>query len=374
MQFAFSEDQHWLKTSARRFCQENAVLNKLEPGEVNEYPEGLWQKIAQELGWTALIIPEEYGGAGLGFVELAALMEEIGRSLLPSPFFSTVCLGTNAILRAGNQEQKQTYLPSIAAGEMTVSLAYIDKDAAQHDSSVVMEAKREGDKYLISGEKTFVLDGHIADLILVAAKASDTKHIELFAIPSDTAGLTAKRRPTMDPTRCLADISFEKLEVSAAQKLDGASKPSTVFQDILSSAAVALAAEQVGGTERCLDMAVTYAKDRHQFGQPIGSFQAIKHKCADMLTLLESARSAAYYSAWATSHAPEELSSVASVAKIYCSEAYFECASENIQIHGGIGFTWEHEAHFFFKRAQADELFLGTPSSHRETLAEELGL
>jgi alkylation response protein AidB-like acyl-CoA dehydrogenase len=374
MQFAFSEDQLWLKTTARRFCQDNAALGEFKPGKVTCYRPELWAQIAEELGWTALIVPEEYGGAGLGFVELAALTEEMGRSLLPSPFFSTVCLGTNAILNAANKAQKQAHLPMIIAGELTTCLAYAENDECGRPETIEMKAKRVSDTYRLSGTKRFVIDGHTADLIIVAAKAEDTKQLELFAVPCDTPGLKRTQRPNMDPTRCLADIEFENLDLPASMKLGNGQNDPDILQHILNSAAVALAAEQVGGAARCLEMAVDYAKTRHQFGQPIGSFQAIKHKCADMLLRVESARSAAYYAAWAVDNATSDLPTAASLAKVYCSEAYFECASENIQIHGGIGFTWEHDAHYFFKRAQADEIFLGTPSHHREVIAKELEL
>ena len=374
MRFAFSEDQQWLKTSAKRFCQENSALEALKVGQISENPADIWSQVAQELGWSALIIPEAYGGAGMGFVELAALIEEVGRYLIPSPFFSTVCLGANALIRGGSEEQKQTYLPKIATGELTATLAYLESSNDTDPAAIEMIAKSNGEQFELNGTKTFVLDGHTADLLIISARLEDQINIELFAIKSDTPGIRRELLPNMDQTRCLAKIELDQVQIPKSAMLNGQTTSTNLLGEVLNHAAIALAAEQVGGAEQCLDMAVAYAKERHQFGQPIGSFQAIKHKCADMLVQVESARSAAYYAAWAADHAPDELSSAAAMAKVYCSEAYFDCASENIQVHGGIGFTWEHQAHRYFKRAQADEMFLGSPDQYRNIVAQEIGL
>jgi alkylation response protein AidB-like acyl-CoA dehydrogenase len=325
-------------------------------------PEGfdrdVWRMVAQDLGWSALIIPEEYGGAGGTYVELSAIMEEAGRALLCAPLFSTVCLATNALLIGGSEEQKRRWLPRIASGELTATLAWFDRATATQTAS----------GYLLNGVKEFVTDGASADLIIVEADLAGDD-VSLFLVRSDAPGLKREPYVTMDQTRRQAAVTFKDVVVPESDRMDAnVRRP-------LERAAVALAAEQVGGAERCLEMAVDYAKARVQFNRPIGSFQAIKHRCAEMALRVESARSAAYYAAWVAAEEPDELEAAAAMAKAYCSETYFQCASENIQVHGGIGFTWEHDAHLYFKRAKSSEVLLNTPSQHRERIASRvLGL
>jgi alkylation response protein AidB-like acyl-CoA dehydrogenase len=371
MNFGFSEEQDELRRLVRRFLEE-----KSPEGEVRRliatpegYDEAVWRQMADQLGLQALIIPEADGGAGFGYVELAVVLEEMGAALLCAPFFSTVALATNALLNAGDELARKRWLPAIASGDTIATLALIGDDGKWDLDSVTTTATERGGAWTLDGHKSFVLDGHTASLILVAARTD--AGLSLFSVDADADGLTRTPLATMDQTRKQARLEF----TSTPATLVGADgDAATGLERTLQLACVALAAEQVGGAQRVLDNAVDYAKNRMQFGRPIGSFQAIKHKCADMLLEVESAKSAAYYGAWAATSDDAELPLAASLAKSYCSEAYFHCAGENIQIHGGIGFTWEHHAHLYFKRAKSSELLLGDPAYHRELLAQRLGI
>lgn len=377
MNFAFNEEQEALRASARSFLDDHsspAQVRKVMETETG-YDAEMWRRIGTELGWTSIIIPETYGGAGLTYVELVALMEETGRALLCAPFFSTICLAANALLIGGTEEQKQQYLPRIAAGEMTATLAYTEPNGRWDASGVAAIAKRDGGDFVLNGAKSFVLDGHSADLLIIAARREASREpdgISLFVVPARTPGVARRLLPTMDQTRKQAEITFSDLRVSAGALMGEEGAGWSVLQRTLDRAAIALSAEQVGGAQRCLDLSVEYAKQRVQFGRPIGSFQAIKHKCADMLLRVESARSASYYAGWAAAESDPELPVLASLAKAYCSDAYFHCAAESIQIHGGVGFTWEYDVHLYFKRAKSSEVLLGDPAYHRELVAQRI--
>jgi alkylation response protein AidB-like acyl-CoA dehydrogenase len=373
MNFAFSEEQEELRRTTRRWLESKsppATVRRLMETEEG-YDPALWKEIAQ-MGWQAMMIPEQYGGAGFGFLELVVLQEEMGRSLFAAPFFSTVVLGAGALLEAGSEVQKEQYLPAVASGDLTVTLAFTEPSGRWDEAGVEATATAQGDFFQLDGVKSFVLDGHTAGLLIVAARTG--AGVSLFLVEGDAEGVTRRRLETMDMTRKQAEVSLSSVRVPASALLGADGAGWAVVERVLEKAVVALAAEQVGGAQRCLDMAVEYAKVRHQFGRPIGSFQAIKHKCADMLVQVESARSAAYYAGWAAGEDNDELPLVAPLAKSYCSEAYFFCAAENIQVHGGIGFTWEHDAHLYFKRAKSSELLFGDPAHHREILAGRLGL
>jgi alkylation response protein AidB-like acyl-CoA dehydrogenase len=325
--------------------------------------------MGEQMGLQGLIVPEEFGGSGYSYVELIVVLEEMGRSLLCAPYFATVALAANALIHSGDDQAKKEFLPGIASGETIATVAFTEPSGKWDEAGITMAATKSGDDWKLSGTKMFVLDGHTADLIIVAARTS--AGVSLFVVSGDAAGLTRTALSTMDQTRKQAKLEFSDTPARLIGT-DGAGW--TVLSTVLDLAAVALAAEQVGGAQRCLDMAVEYAKVRVQFGRPIGSFQAIKHKCADMLLEVESGKSAAYYAGWCAAEMNEELPSVASLAKAYCSEAYFHAAAENIQIHGGIGFTWEHPAHLYFKRAKSSELLFGDPTYHRELLAQRIGI
>jgi alkylation response protein AidB-like acyl-CoA dehydrogenase len=379
MEFSFSEDQDELRRAARRFLEVASSEERVRAAMETEqgYDSATWKQLSEELGWTALTIPEEYGGLGMSYLDLHPLMEEMGRALLCAPFFSTICLGANALLLGGSEAQKQRYLPSIAAGETRVTLAYGEKNNRMDADGVETTYSRNDAGYILRGAKSYVIDGHTAGLLVVAARAENTRGAEgvsLFLVPSDAAGLKRRWLPTMDQTRRLAAIELGDVVVLPDALLGEEGRGWKLCESTLNLARIALAAEQVGAAEMCLDMSVEYAKVRQQFGRPIGSFQAIKHKCADMLMMVESARSAAFYASALAGQGEADLEEVASSAKAFCSDTFFHCAAENIQIHGGIGFTWEHAAHMYFKRAKATESLFGDPAFHRERFAKHLGL
>ena len=371
MNFAFTEDQEELRKTVRSFLDakspETAVREQMDTDQ--GYDVAVWKQAAEQLGLQGLHIPEEYGGSGYTYVELGIVLEEMGRSLLCAPFFSSVVLAANTLIHSGDEAAKQAYLPGIASGETIATLAITEPSGKWDESGITVAATGSGTDWKINGTKSFVIDGHIASLILVAAKTD--KGTTLFAVDGDAAGITRTQLSTMDQTRKQAKIEFAD---TPATLIGTEGEGWTVLSRVLDLAAIGLAAEQVGGAQKVLDMAVEYAKVRVQFGRPIGSFQAIKHKCADMLLEVESAKSAAYYGMWCAAELNDELPSVASLAKAYVSEAYFHATAENIQIHGGIGFTWEHPAHLYFKRAKSSELLFGDPTYHRELLAQRIGI
>jgi alkylation response protein AidB-like acyl-CoA dehydrogenase len=369
--FAFSEEQEELRRSVRRFLEDKspeAEVRRLM--ETNEgYDPAVWTQMAQQLGLQGLTIPEEYAGSGFSYVELIVVLEEMGRALLCAPYYATVALAANALLASGDDAAKKEFLPGIASGETIATLAFTEDSGRWDEDGITLEATKSGDGWTLSGHKMFVFDGHTANLIIVAARSGGA--VSLFAVDGSASGLTRTALSTMDQTRKQARLEFSN---TPARLIGAEGHGWPVLSKVLDLAAVALAAEQVGGAQKVLEMSVEYAKVRVQFGRPIGSFQAIKHKCADMLLEVESAKSAAYYAGWAAAEDNDELPVVASLAKAYCSDAYFHAAAENIQIHGGIGFTWEHPAHLYFKRAKSSELMLGDPSYHRELLAQRIGI
>jgi alkylation response protein AidB-like acyl-CoA dehydrogenase len=323
------------------------------------------------------MVPEEFGGLGLGYVELVALLEVMGESLLCAPFFSSVCLAGNALLVAGSEAQKQEYLPGIAQGETIATLAYTEASGRWDVGGIDALAQPDGADYLLRGKKCFVLDGQSADLLVVAARREGSRGdegVSLFAVPATAAGLERRAVPTLDSTRRLAEVELNDVRVPPGALMGEPGEAGPALSRILDLAVVALAAEQVGGAQKVLDLSVEYAKQRVQFGRPIGSFQAIKHKCADMLVAVESARSASYYAGCVAAEGGEELPTLASLAKATSSDTYFRCAADAIQIHGGVGFTWEYDIHLYFKRAKSTESFLGDATYHRELVAQRIGL
>jgi alkylation response protein AidB-like acyl-CoA dehydrogenase len=369
--FAFNEEQEELRKTVRQFLEakssEDAVREQMDTE--NGFDPAVWSQMGEQMGLQGLIVPEEFGGSGYGYIELIVVLEEMGRRLLCAPFFSTVVLAANTLIHSGDDAAKAAHLPGIASGETIATLAFTEENGRWDEAGITATATKDGDAWKITGTKMYVLDGHTANLLIVAARTD--AGVSLFAVEGDAAGVTRTPLATMDQTRKQAKIEL----ADAPGTLIGTDGEGwATLERVLDLAAVGLAAEQVGGAQFVLEMAVQYAKDRVQFGRPIGSFQAIKHKCADMLLEVESAKSAAYYAGWAASELNDELPSVASLAKAYCSEAYFHAAAENIQIHGGIGFTWEHPAHLYFKRAKSSELLFGDPTYHRELLAQRIGI
>ena len=321
---------------------------------------------------VGLAVPEEYEGAGFGYVELGIVLEEMGRALLGAPYLSTVALATEALLRCTDEAARKDLLPGLATGTTIGTLALLEQPGRWDEAGVQMQARRSGAKgsgWVLDGGKRHVLDGHIADLIMVGARTP--AGIGLFAVDGAAPGLTRTPVPTLDQTRKQAHLDFAG---TPARLIGDEADGWPVIRRVLHTAAILLAAEQVGGASRAVEMAAGYAGMRVQFGRPIGSFQAIKHMCADMLTEVEAARSAAYYGLWALEGDSEDVPLAASLAKVYCSAAQVRIAGDVIQVHGGIGFTWEHPAHLYFKRAKTCEAMFGTPAYHRDLLAVRLGL
>jgi alkylation response protein AidB-like acyl-CoA dehydrogenase len=382
--FGFSQEQDLLRQTARSFlekeCPSTFVRRMMEEpaGTTDEF----WEKLA-ELGWLGLVYPEAYGGVGLGFVDLTVVLEEMGRAVMPGPFFSTVLLGGLTILEAGSETQKAAWLPRIAAGEARATLALTEESGRWEAAGVELAAKavRGGqDGYLLSGTKLFVPDAHTADVLVVAARTGKaTKEdpqagIGLFLVPADAKGVSVTLLPTMDQTRKLAEVTLSRVDVGPDALLGPAGAGWTPLARVLDRAAVGLCAEMCGGAQRVLDMCTEYAKIRVAFGKPIGTYQAVKHKCADMLVAVENAKSITYYAAWAVDEGVPEAPLAASMAKAYVSDAYRKAAGDGIQLHGGIGFTWEHDLHLYFKRAKGSEVTFGDATFHRERVAQLIEL
>jgi alkylation response protein AidB-like acyl-CoA dehydrogenase len=364
MTTAFTDEQQELRSGVHRLLANRspseAVRRWMDSDE--GYDRGLWRQMAEQLGLQGLAVPEAYGGAGGGPVELGIVLEEMGRALVPGPFLSTVALAGQALVAGGDEDAQARWLPGIVDGSLTAALAISEGRGSWSLDEVRATAVPGADGWVVSGTKTFVVDGDSASLLLVVALAEDG--LGLFAVE----GGTRSRLAAVDPTRRLAHV---ELNDEPAQRVGSGEG---FLRRVLDLAVVALAAEQVGGTQACLDAAVEYAKVRVQFDRPIGSFQAIKHKCADTLLEVEAARSAVYHAAAVAAAGSEELPVAAAVAGSYCSQAYTRAAKENIQIHGGIGYTWEHDAHLYLKRAKSSELLFGAPAWHRAQLAGLVGI
>jgi alkylation response protein AidB-like acyl-CoA dehydrogenase len=374
MHFRYSEEQDEFRRVVRRCLEDHSP-----PAEVRRWMEtetgydpAVWRKLSTELGLPGLALPEAYGGQGFSPVELGIVMQEMGRALLCAPFFGSVVLAAGAIENAASEEQKKELLPGLASGETIGALALCEPAGRWDAAGVALTATPANGGFRLDGVKTHVLDGHLADLVVVVARRPGTSGddgLSFFRVPGDAAGLERRLLQTLDPTRKQARLSFSGVR---AERLGDAAAGASALARTLDLACVALAGEMVGGAEKVLETAVEYAKTRVQFGRPIGSFQAIKHKCADMLLEVELAKSAAMYAAAAAAQDSEALGEVASLAKALVSDAYRRAATESIQIHGGIGFTWEHDCHLYFKRARSSALLLGDPTHHRERMAQHV--
>lgn len=376
MDFAFTDEQQMIRDTAEAFLKDTSTSEAVRTAMVSElgYDAELWQRLCGEMYWQAIHIPEAYGGLGLSYIELIAIVEQMGRYLLCAPYFSTVCLATNALLCAGSEEQKAEHLGAICDGK-TATLAWSNTGGWTADS-VSASARKDGDDYLLSGDYRYVIDGASAELLILAAKEAGSDAVQLFAVDAAAAGIERQALPTMDQTRRQAAIQLKDLRVPAGAKLACESGDAAdALNKTLQLATVALAAEQAGGMQQLLSSAVEYTQERKQFNRPIASFQSIKHKAADMMMRNEVARSSIYYAACVADEAlnggelSAELPEAASIAKAWCSEAYFKNAGEAMQMHGGVGFTWEYDVHLYFKRAKASEHLLGNSDQHRENIA-----
>jgi alkylation response protein AidB-like acyl-CoA dehydrogenase len=366
LNFAFTEEQEELRATARAFLAEHsgpAQVRAAMESELGHDP-AVWKRIGAELGWSAVAIPETYGGLGLSWVEVVALAERMGEALLCAPWLATVCLAASAIEAAGDEAQKRALLGRIANEGASAALAPAGEIAA----------RREGPGWVLDGVARHVVDGHCAELLVIAARAPGGG-LSLFALPAEAQGLARAQLPTLDRTRRLAELRLAGVRAPAAARLGAEGGAEPALERALAQGAVALAAELVGVAQRCLDLAVAYAKERVQFGRAIGSFQAIKHKCADMMVRLEAARSAVYWAGCVAAD-PEspDLALAASAAKAAASDAAFFCAGSALQIFAGVGFTWEYDVHLYLKRARASAALLGDASFHRERVARSIGL
>lgn len=383
MEFAFTQEQKMIRDTAQAFLAEVSTSGQIRSAmeSAQGFDKKVWQRICEEMCWQAIHIPEEYGGMGLGYVELVVLLEQMGQRLLCSPFFSTVCLGANALLTSGTNQQKHKYLSQICEGSLTATLAYTSSNGRWDADAIQTIVTPKGDDFALSGTYRYVLDGHTADLLIVAARIEGSRGedgISLFAVEADTPGVTRTWLPTMDQTRKQAEIVMDNVVVSHANVMGEYANAWLHLNEIIQLATIATSAEQVGGAQQVLDLTVAYTQERVQFGRPVAGFQAVKHQAADMMQRTEVARSAIYYAACIAEEAmtdgvlANELNEAASVAKAYCSESYFKNAGDAIQLHGGVGFTWEYDVHLYFKRAKSSEIFFGNAAYHREKIARIL--
>jgi alkylation response protein AidB-like acyl-CoA dehydrogenase len=366
MDFAFTPDQTLLRNSARAFLDEHckpATVRRLWDDPRGE-SESLWKEMAR-LGWLGLSLPEEHGGSGLGLVESALLLEELGRAAYPGPYWPTM-LAAAAIGEAGTDAQKKRWLAPIATGDARAALTLLDADLDWNPEAVATRAERMPTGWALSGLKRYVAWSHVADVLLVSARAPEG--VSLFLVDPTASGLSVSPVQNMDPGTRLAHLMLDRVPVRPEDVLGAPGSAAPLLHRLLRRGAVGAAAEMLGAARRCLDMAVGYAKVREQFGQPIGSFQAIRHKCADMLLETENSHSAVYYAAWALDAGAEDAETAPSIAKAYVGDASRKVCGEAIQVHGGIGFTWEYDLHMYFKRAKALEAQYGDAEYHRELI------
>lgn len=379
MDFGLNEEQEMLKTMARDFftneCPKTHVKEMMD--DEKGYSPELWKKMA-ELGFLGLVIPEEYGGTGGNFIDLMVLMQEMGRAVLPSPFISTVLLAGIPLLAAGTEEQKKEFLPKIAAGDVILALALSEPNGDLGADAIEIEAVAEGNDYIINGTKLFVLDAAAANHILCATRTKRTKDpeegITLFLIDAKADGVHVTSLKTMDETRKQCEVLFKNVKVPAKSMVGELHQGWPILKKTLNQATAMLCGEMVGGLDTVMEMTLDYAKQRIQFGVPIGSFQAIKHKFADMLIQVEYARSLTYYAAWTVDQDIPDSPVAVSTAKSWCGDAYKHVTNEGVQIHGGIGFTWDHDMHLYFKRARFSDTAFGDSTYHRELIAQSLNL
>jgi len=367
MRFSFTPEQEEFRATLRRALEARSPPKEVRRLMASEagFERDSWKKLNQELGLTAIHIPEAYGGGGFGFGELGIVLEEMGRNLLCAPYLSSV-LAASAILNAGSEADKKALLPGIASGDVTATLAFQEDNGSINAASIAMTAT--GDR--LNGTKSFVLDGHTADLIVVLARkpgSTGNDGLSFFTVAGNAAGLERKPLKTMDETRKLARLAFKDVEARLLGKQGAAAAD---FDKTMQQILICLANEMVGGAERLREDALAYVKMRMQFGRSIASFQTTKNKAADMLVDVELAKSAAYYAAAALDEGDNDLPALASLAKAEAAEAYLQTAIHAIQMHGGIGFTWDNDTHLWFKRAKSSEILFGDANAHREKMMQ----
>ena len=378
MNFGFNDEQELLRSTARKFFENECGSDTVR--RLMETPEGispdLWTKLAEQ-GWLGLVYPEAYDGMGLGLVDLVVLMEEMGRAVVPGPYFSAVLLGGLAIAEAGSEAQKKEWLPKIAAGDRRVALAWMEPSAQLGPAGVTLTAVEKGGKYTLSGTKLFVHDAHTADALVVAARTrpgAGADGVSLFLLPKGTKGLEVTLLPTMDQTRKLCEVALSDVAVGPDGLLGAAGAGWTPLARVLDRATVALCAEMCGGAQKVLDMTVEYAKIRQAFGRPIGSYQGVKHRRRTCWWTSRTASPSRTTRRGRSTRTRPEAPLAVSMAKAYVSDAYRRVAAAGIQLHGGIGFTWEHDLHLYFKRAKGSEFTFGDATHHRERVAQLVNL
>jgi alkylation response protein AidB-like acyl-CoA dehydrogenase len=379
MDFGLDEDQTRLAASVREVIEgryPTAYVREML-GDPRGFSKAFWSD-ASELGWLGLLVGQRFGGAGLGPLELVALQQELGRGVIPGPFLSSAVLATTALERIGSETQQSRWLPRLAAGDAIASVALQEPRGGWDAAGVRLPAEpRPGGAFRLTGEKRFVPDAHVADLLIVPARTKTSDHdgvdeVTLFLVETSAPGVSVRVMETIDATRRLCEVHLDGTEVGEAAILGELGGGWTALEHVLDVGRVALCAEMVGGAERALAMSIEYARTREQFQRPIGSFQAIQHKCADMLVQLEGARSMTLAAATSLAHGDPDASADASIAKAWCGEAYRAITTEGIQIHGGLGFTWALDMHLFYKRAKASETFLGDARFHRSRIASHV--
>jgi len=378
MDITLSKEQKDIAKEARRFLTKECPFDYVQ--EIYETDKDLTDDIwinMTEMDWMAMRIPEAYGGLGMDQADLNIVLEEMGRAVLPGPFFATVMLAAEAIIEAGNDDQKSRYLPQISDGKIKGSLALHESDGGADLNYINLPVHGAGGNYVLNGTKLFVPSADVADILVCVARTKKgddpTQGITLFLIDLSTEGVSVLQMPTMDGTRKLGAIEFKNVRLGAESILGDLHHGWKPLQRVLQRAQVGLSAECVGGAQRAMEIATEYAKARIQYDQPIGAFQAIKHRCAQMFVDSESARSLLYWAGWAQDHGDDKEAAVsASASKSYCSEAFSRNAGRGIQILGGTGFTMENEMHLFLKRAKANEMALGDPIYHRERIIQLL--
>lgn len=377
MDFALSEQQEMLKNTARDFLAKECpktLVREVEQDDKGYSPE-LWKKMA-DMGWMGLVFPEEYGGSGLSFLDFTILLEEMGRALVPGPFLSTiVCCGL-AILARGTEEQKRELLPRIARGEMILTLALTEPSASYDAADITVQAVPDGDNFIISGTKLFVPDAHVADYLLCVTRTKDSENkedgITLFLVDAKSSGLSCNLLKTFTAVK-QCEVVFDNVRVPKASMLGDLGRGWETVEELMEQAAFALCPWMVGGAQQVLEMATNYAKERIQFGRPIGSFQAIQHKCANMAADIVGAKDITYQTAWKLSQGLPCKKDI-SIAKAWINEVYRNACVEGTQIHGGVGITTDHDMQLYYRRAKAMEISFGDADYHLELVARQMGL